>query len=345
MKKSILYPILALSLILLFSACGKKKDDAKSMDQLHSELGVPVRVISAEKTTFEQLLRYNAVLGGSQESTAQAMISDVVTGIKAKVGDRVQKDDIIISFPTNTPAAQYQQANSAFQSISDIHDRMQRLFEQKAISQQDYENVRTQYLVAKANLASSEQMIYARAPISGVITDIKVSLSEHVYPGQELFTIAAISGYQATVMIPETEINKVKPGSRVTANWEGNSMQGRISTIALAMDTATKAFRAEAEFSGKSPKVPYGVTAEIAVEVLRKPQVFVMQRHHLVRENGDYYLWLAKDGLATRVLVEVGLTNQLEYEIVSGLAEQDTIITEGIKSLTEGAKIRIIEGS
>lgn len=331
--------------MLAFSACGKKKDDAKSMDQLHSELGVPVRVVNAERTTFEQLLRYNAVLGGSQSSSAQAMISDIVTSIKAKVGDRVQKGDIIISFPSNTPAAQYQQANSAFQSISDIHGRMQRLHEQKAISQQDYENVHTQYLVAKANLESSEQMIHARAPISGVITDIMVSTSERVYPGQELFTIAVSSGYKATVMIPETEISRVKRGSRVTASWEGHSIQGKISTIALAMDPATKAFRAEADFSGKNANIPFGVTAEIAVEVMRKPQVFVVQRHQLVKENGDYYLWLAKDGKATRVLVEVGLTNQLEYEILSGLTEQDIIITEGIKSLTEGSKIRIIEGS
>ena len=90
MKKSIFIPILTLSLMLVLSACGKKKDDSKSMDQLHSQLGIPVRVISAEKSTFEQVLRYNAVLGGSEESTTQSMVSDVVTSIKAKVGDHVK---------------------------------------------------------------------------------------------------------------------------------------------------------------------------------------------------------------------------------------------------------------
>jgi len=345
MKKTILLSILCLSLIFSFSACGKKTEEAKSMDQLHSELGIPVRVQSAEKSTFEQLLIYNAVLGGSRESTAQAMVSDVITSINHKVGDVVNKGDVIITFPTDTPSAQYEQARSAYQSIEAVHERMQRLYEQRAISLQDYENVRTQYQVAKANLESSEQLIKVQAPISGVITNIMVNVSQRVFPGQELFTVTASSGYRATLMIPETEISKVKRGSRVTATWDDKSLPGRVSTIAMAMDPGTKAFRVEAEFDGKNAKIPYGVTADIAVEVSRKPNVFVVQRQHLVRENGDFYVWKAEADKATRVPIEVGLTTQLEYEVLTGISEGDMIITEGIKSLTEGAKIRIIEGS
>jgi RND family efflux transporter MFP subunit len=315
MKKSIFIPILTLSLMLVLSACGKKKDDSQSMDQLHSQLGIPVRVLSAEKTTFEQVLRYNAVLGGSEESTTQSMVSDVVTSI------------------------------NAYQSIAGIHDRMQRLYEQKAISLQDYENVRTQYQVAKANLESSEQLIQVKAPISGVITNLMVSVSERVFPGKDLFTVTATSGYKATIMVPETEISKVKRGSRVVAKWGEYSVNGKVSTIAMAMDPGTKAFRVEAVFAGRNTNVPYGVTAEIEVEISRKDNVFVVERQHLVRENGEFFVWKAEADKATRVPVEIGLTNQLEYEVVSGLSDGDSIITEGIKSLTEGAKIRIIEGS
>lgn len=345
MRKSILNSILVLSLLFALSACNQKKDDAKSMDQLHSELGIPVRVVSAERSTFEQNLRYNAVLAGSQESTAQAMVSDVVVAINAKVGDRVNQGDVIVSFPVNTPAAQYEQAQSAFQSISAVHDRMQRLYEQKAISLQDYENVRTQYLVAKANLQSSEQLVYIKAPISGVITNIMVNVSERVFPGKDLFTIAATGGYKATVMIPETEIGKVKRGARVSAHWNEQSLEGRVSAIALAMDPGSKAFRVEVEFPARNAAIPYGVTADIAVEVSRKANVFVAHRQHLVRENGDYYMWLADGNNARRVKVEVGLSNQLEFEVLSGISEGDMIITEGIKSLTDGSKIRVIEGS
>lgn len=345
MKKRILYIILIGIAVFALSGCGKKADDAKSMEQLHSELGVPVRTTVITKTTYQQELKYNATLSGIEESTVSAMVGDMITSIRFKVGDRVKKDDIVIKFPANTPSAQYEQAQSAFNSISAIHDRMYRLKEQGAISQQDYDNVKTQYDVSKSNLESSEQMINVRAPISGVITDIMVNVSDNVNPGSPLFTVSSTNGYKAIIMIPEGEINKVKKGSAVKASWEDVSINGRITTIAMVMDPNRKAFRVEATFPGLHPRINYGVTADIDILIFSKPNVFVVKRHHLVTENGDTFVWLARDGKAVRVPVTTGLTDQLAYEISSGLEEGDLLITGGIKSVTEGAKIRIIEGN
>jgi membrane fusion protein, multidrug efflux system len=345
MKKSILYIILTLGLMLALSACGKKQDDAKSMDQIQDEMGIPVRVEQVEPQTFEQILRYNATLGGIEESVAQAMVSDVVTKINAKVGDRVKKGDIIISFPPNTPAAQYEQAKTAFSSISAIHDRMRRLQEQGAISLQDYENVQTQYNIAKANLESSEQLINVRAPINGIITDIMVSPAQRVHPGMELFKLISADGYKASIMIPETEIGMVKLGKKVTATWDSQTLSGKISTIAMAMDPNTKAFRVEATFPGFRKDVNYGVTAEIGIQILSKANVFLVQRHHILREDGKSYVYKAVDGKAVRTEIVTGLDNQMQYEVLSGLDSGDQLITQGLKSLSDGIKIRIIEGS
>ncbi len=345
MNKKTIYLVLLLIAVLALSGCGKKAADAKSMEELQSELGVPVRTSLVSKTTYQQTLKYNATLSGIEESTVSAMVGDVVTNIRFKVGDRVQKDDIVIKFPANNPSAQYAQAQSAFNSITAIHDRMNRLKDQGAISQQDYDNVKTQFDVSKANLQTSEQMINVRAPISGVITDIMVNVSDNVFPGQPLFTVSSTNGYKAIIMIPEGEISKVKKGTAVKATWEDTSINGRIASSALVMDPNQKAFRVEASFPGFNSKLSYGVTAEIDIQILSKPNVFVVERQHLVKENGDNFVWLAQDDKAVRVPVTTGITDQLIYEVTSGLEEGDILITAGIKSLTEGAKIRIIEGN
>lgn len=337
--------IIALCVTLILSACGKKQKDDKSMDELQNELGVPVRIESVEMVAFEQSLKYNATLGGIEESTAQAMVADIITKINAKVGDRVNKGDIIVSFPQNTPAAQYEQASSAFNSISAIHDRMKRLYDQGAISLQDYENVQTQYKVSKANLESSEQMIHVRAPISGVVTNLMVNPAERVFPGKDLFTVVSTGGYKAVMMVPESEISKVKKGAKVTAIWDSNPISGRVTTIGMAMDSGTKAFRVEATFPGYKPQINYGVTADISIEVLSKPNSIVVERHLIVLENGSKFVWIAEGDKAIRREITTGLDNQLQYEVVSGLQVGDNLITQGIKSLTEGAKIRVIEGS
>ncbi|MDD4147851.1 MAG: efflux RND transporter periplasmic adaptor subunit [Candidatus Cloacimonetes bacterium] len=345
MRKRTTYLIIAMSFLMLISACGKKKQDAKSMEQLHEELGIPVRVTTIESDTFVQQLLYNATLTGMQESTVQAMLGDVVTGIKAKVGDRVEKGDVIVTVPINSPSAQYEQAKTAFTSINATHDRMLRLKDQGAISLQDYENVKSQWEVSKANLESSEQMVFVKAPISGVITDIMVNVSQKVFPGTDLFTVSSTNGYKTTIMVPEDEIGRIKKGGIVKATWNDIVITGRITEIALALDPSAKAFRVEAQFPGYRPNLGFGVTAEIGVQVLTKPNVLIVDRHHLVRENGDAFVWLAREDKATKVPVTTGITDQLRYEITEGLEIGDTLITEGIKALSEGAKIRIIEGN
>ncbi len=343
MRKKRIYLIVALGVLLMISACGKKQDESKSFDQLHDELGIPVRVQEIVPTDFEQYLRYNATLSGIQETTTQAMLSDVVTEIKVKVGDRVNKDDLILTFPQNSPSAQYHQAKTAFESIEATHARMSRLKEQGAISQQDFDNVDTQYKVAQANLASSEQMIFVRAPISGVVTDIMVNVSDRTYPGQNLFTISSTNGYKAVIMIPDTEISRVKKGGTVRATWGDVSINGRVTAIAMAMDPMRKAFRVEAEFPGYRQDLSFGVTAEVGMLVASKQDIFVLERQNIIRQNGENYVWLANDLSARKVKVSLGLSDLLRYEITEGLQEGDLVITEGLKSISEGVKIRIIE--
>lgn len=343
MKKRYMLLTILMLILMVLSACSQKKEEAKNMEQLRTELGVPVRVESVKTSTFEQVLRYNAALGGIEESTAQAMVSDVILAINAKVGDRVNKGDIIVKFPLNTPAAQFEQATSAFNSIAAVHDRMKRLYDQGAISLQDYENVQTQYKVSQANLNASEQMINVRAPLSGVVTSIMVNPSEKTHPGQDLFTVASTGGYKARIMVPDTEISKVRKGAKVTATWQDITINGRISSISMAMDKESKAFQVEASFPGLRKDLHFGVTADIAIEVLSKPNVVVVQREHLVMENGDYFVWVNEADKAVKKQVQVGLDNTLEFEIVDGLNPGDILIIEGINMLTDNAKLRVIE--
>lgn len=341
MKKYLI--ILTALILILISACGKKQEEGKSMEQIYSEEGIPIRQTVVEPSTFRQNLLYNATLNGMEETTVQAMVSDVITRINAKVGDRVVKDQIIVCFPQNTPSAQYEQALTAFNSIKTTYERMQRLFAQGAISQQDLDNVETQYKVSKANLEVSDKMINVRAPISGIITAMNVNPSERAYPGKDLFTVASTNGYKAVVMVPDTEITKFRKGAKATATWLDTTISGRVSEISLAMDSSTKAFRVEVAFPGMNKKINYGVTAEISIEILTKPNVIVVERHQIQSNNGTKYVWLNQDGKAVKREITTGLDNTLTYEVTSGLNPGDILITEGLNLLTEDAKLRVIE--
>lgn len=341
MRKYIFTLTLALILIAL-AGCGGKKEKAKNMQQIQADQGIPVKVRVLEPETYEQQLRYNAALAGSEESTAQAMVSDVITQIHAKVGDRVSKGQVIVSFPTNTPAAQYEQASTAFAAQKQAYERMQRLFDKGAISRQDLDNMETAYKVSKANLDASEQMIKVRAPISGIITAFHVNQAEKVFPGKDLFTVSATGGYKAVMMVPDAEVSQIKKGAKVTASVNGETITGRISQVALALDPQTRAVRVEALFPGLNRNISYGSNAQINVIVLSKPNCLVVNREHISFENGNAWVWLHENNRAVRREIQTGLSDQLHYEVINGLNAGDQLIVEGISQLAENTLVRVI---
>lgn len=341
MKK---YAIVVIIIIaVLASGCGAKKKPAKNMEQIQKEQGIPVRVKPIELGTFNQKLSYNATLAGLEESTAQAMVSDIVLRINAKVGDRVSKGQVIMNFPSNTPAAQYEQAKAGYNAQKQVYERMQRLFTQGAISRQDMDNVETGYNVAKANMDASEQMINVRAPISGIITAIMVNPAEKVFPGANLFTVSSTGGYKAILQIPDTEVVKVRKGTTASALVNGITIQGKISSVALAVDPNTKAVRVEATFPGMNKDISYGSMARVDLTIMSKPGVVVVERQNIIMENNKSYVWLNQNNHAVRKEIETGENDKLTYEVTSGLAIDDQLIVEGINQLSENVLVRVVQ--
>ncbi len=328
--------------LLLFAACGKKGESAKNMEQLQKEQGIPVRVATVETGTFTQELAYNAVLGGLEESTAQAMVSDIVTSVNARIGDRVNAGQLIMTFPTGTPAAQFEQATTAFNAARQAFNRMQNLYEAGAISLQDLDNAETGFKVAKANLDASDKMINIRAPISGVVTNIMINKGDKAYPGQDLFTVSTTNGFKAKLMIPDSEIRAVKVGTPATASWGEENLSGRVSRVSLALDPNTRAVPVEVTFSGYNPRISFGSTASVKLLTLTKPDVIVVPRERIVTENDKKYVWLNIDNRAKRREIFTGLDNRLEYEVTEGLAAGESLIVEGLNLLSENALIKVV---
>lgn len=341
MKRTMIWALIAV--LLTIAACGKKDGKTPNMQQIQSEQGIPVRVKTVKPEAFSRELSYNAALSGSEESYGQALVSEVVSTVNARVGDRVQAGQLIVSFPQSTPAAQYEQAKTGFNAARQAYQRMQNLFAEGAISRQDLDNLETQFKIAEANLAASEKMINVRAPISGVITGINVNPGDRTYPGQNLFTVAGGSGYKAKLMIPDQDLSSIRLGIPAAASWGEIELSGRVSRIAMALDPYAKAVPVEVSFTGLNARVPFGVTAQIRLSVGTVNDAIVVSREQLITENGQKYVWVKEGDRARKRAVETGLDNQLQYEVISGLNAGDLLITEGQSLLADNARIRVTE--
>lgn len=341
MKQTISTLIIILIFALLFS-CSKEQQESRNMEQIYKEEGVPVKTIAVELRLFETELSYHAVLSGIEESSAYAMVGDKVEKILVNVGDYVRKDQVLMSFPTDNPGAQYSQAKVAFDNAKTAYERVENLFKTGGISQQDLDNAKAGYDVATANWDAVQQSVKVRAPISGQVTKVNVRESDNVRRDDELFTISKTNKLKAKVWVAESEIQNVKKGLPAYAVWNDSTIQGKVVQVDLAMNQQVQAFGAVIEFDNPRNCVTCGVTADVVIKTYSNPNAMVVERKNILNDQEGSYVFVVNSGFAKKRYVTLGNQEGMNIEILEGLQQGDELIVEGQLLLDQDSKVKII---
>lgn len=342
MKRVIITTVLGLIMVLGFSSCTKEKKEAKSMEQIYKEEGVPVRTKTVSLTEFNKVLSFNSVLTGIKESTAYASMGDKVEKILVKVGDFVKKDQVLVTFPTDSPSARYFQAKVAFDNARTAFERIDNLYKSGGISLQNRDNARARFEVAKADWDTVRQMVKVKAPISGYVTRVHVAETDNVDREMPLVTISNTDRMKASIWVSEDEIFDIEKDMPATATWKGNQIRGNVVEVDSAMNVMKKAFRALVEFHNPDNLLKAGITAEINIITSSKPNAVVVERKNILKEQEEYFVYIVKNNKAEKIKVVPGKQQGLDVEIVEGLNPGDELVVEGQMLLENGSKVKVV---
>jgi RND family efflux transporter MFP subunit len=328
---------------IALSQCGREAVSNNSMEKIYEDEGVPVRVETLEPGLFEMKLSYHAVLSGIEESSVHAMVSDEVEMIYVQVGDYVDENQVLISFPPDTPSAKYQQAKVAYENAQLTYERIEQLFQTGGISEQDRDNAKAAYDVAAADWDTVRGMVKVEAPIEGYVTRINVRESDNVNPGDMLMTISQIDRMKTKVWASDSEVGSIRKGQRATAHWNGTEIHGSVVQVDMAMDKDQQAFGVVLEFENNERIPKVGIIADISITTYRNTESLVVERKNILRVGDRYFVYVAEDGQARQRDIAIGRQHGLDVEIREGLTMGDRLITEGQLLLEQGSKIKIVQ--
>jgi hypothetical protein len=71
--------------------------------------------------------------------------------------------------------------------------------------------------------------------------------------------------------------------------------------------------------------------------------VLVLPREAVNSENGQHFVWAYKDGAVHRRNITIGIKSEDKYELLSGLALNDQVVTRTEIDLQDGMKVRASE--
>lgn len=254
-------------------------------------------------------------------------------------------------------------AREAFEKASRLYDKGMIARNEFEKAQRDYELVlietgrkKEEVMASSKGLTQAEidvqiarmelEKTRVKAPFSGIITDIKVSLRENIERGRELFTLVNISEIKVQAKVLESEVGKMKVGREVDIKFSAypeKIFKGAVESISPLINPDDKTCKVYVAVSNPNEEIKPGMHAEVEIAAdIYKDRLLIPQEAVLVRA-GRKLAFVVDGGLAKWRYLEIGLENVEFAEVLDGLKEGDLVIVEGHFTLAHDAKVRVLE--
>jgi len=292
------------------------------------------------------------------ETSVKSTFSGVVKKVFVEIGDVVKKGEPIFEIsPTPTPfelasvRREVTVAKIRLENARKDIGRKQTLFEKDLISDKEYENMQQDLQEAQSNYNLAKQQLdlmekgsakvggtaldaIIRSPVSGTILSRNVSIGDPVVPltsyqpGTELMQIARLQDLLFKGVVDEIDVGRLEEGmkAKITVGAiPDEEIYGIIDIIAPKARNKEGATVFDIEIivteKGNRPlRVGYSATADIIID--ERNGVLVIPEGAVKFEEEKTYVYLAN---GEKRDVEIGLSDGLNIEVVSGLKQGDEI--------------------
>jgi len=351
---------------------------------------IEVSVAQVRRGTVEKIVANTRA--GTLKACRKANLSPGIGGqislLTVDEGDRVSEGQLLVELwnkdikaeaalvASEIQAAEAKAAASLLQA--DIAgrdaDRMQKLVQDSAISDQDADKAQTEAKVRRASYKAAATEVAARrarlavinaqlertmlvAPFNGIIAKINGELNEYVTPSPPGIptppTVVLLDTSCFYVIAPIDEVDapavKVNMDARVIMDAFGDknfpAKVRRIDPYVLDLEKQARTVGVEVEFidpeDTKEFLAGYSADVEIIIEV--QQDVLRIPTQALL-DGSRVYVYRPQDRILREKTVRVGLSNWDDTQVIEGLQEgESVVISTDRPGLKDGVRVKISE--
>ena len=332
--------------------------------------GVPVLVAQSVETNVPVQIQPPPVGHVTPFSTVtvHSQIGGVISQVHFQEGQEVKKGDLLFTIDPRPAQAALAQARASLardraqlENAKIQFDREQKLFNQKLVSQDDYDTSRASMDALHGTVQADEAAVTnaelnlgyteIRAPIDGVAGSLQSFVGNVVKaPDDTLLTINQIHPIYVAFAIPEQYLPEIQKEMgehtlKVVVTYQNMMVhppQGELTFINNTVDQATGTILLKATFPNENSALWPGqfVNVELTLSDLTNA-IVVPSSAVQTGQNGEYIYVVKPDKTVEERPVAIGITYQGETVVEKGLKADETVVTDGQLRLTPGAKVSI----
>ncbi|HUY90605.1 MAG TPA: efflux RND transporter periplasmic adaptor subunit [Pirellulales bacterium] len=215
-------------------------------------------------------------------------------------------------------------------------------------------SAQAQVQVATAVLAQAtvlEEYTRIRSPYNGVITARNFHDGDFIRDAaaggaQPVLAVAETDLMRVIVWVPDQEAPNTHRGNAASLrvdSLEGREFKGFVARTATSLDYNTRTMRTEIDVRNLEGLLTDGMFGSATIELGRRKNAVTIPSTCLAGEaKGERFVYLVRDGRASRGAVQVGREDGMHAEVLAGLKLDDQVIEEHGPGLDEGTLVEIV---
>src|SRR5438093_10195387 len=312
-------------------------------------------------------------IGPADQVSVRPEINGKILTLPVDIGDRVKKDSVLFTLDDqdlqtdrSSKLIEIEAAKLQLEKAKRDYERSKQLYADKLISQELFDDTRTQYELARNALDRTEKALHLielqltktkiLAPFDCTILTRPVSVGQAVSgsggfnSGTEVLTIANLSEMVINAHINQADVTRLKIGQQVEVQVEavsGLKVAGTVERIApqATIKNNIKGFAARILLKDVDPRVRPGMTANVQIPLASADNVVAVPLAAVFTETSpetgqtERYVYVKNEDGFERKPVQIGVSDYFYAEVQQGLSPGQTI---GIE-LAEAEKSQAIK--
>ena len=327
----------------------------KPKEEVEGKALPTVTCISMEKGDIAVKEELLGQISAKEQFRLLSKISGEVLEIDKENGSEVKKGERIalLDNQKQIDAAKYslEQAKAQAQVTRDSRDRLSTLKESGDISVQDFEAAdaqakaaEAQVKAAKLNYDTQVEFSEITAPADGILQNSILVKGAFIPQGTQLATLMGAGTQQVLFSATEELVKNLSVGQSIMLEKGKESYPGTITEISSVLLPETGLFPVKGEV--ENTDFPEGSKAKISLTKDSRTSVNTLPLNVLYYENGEAFVYVfegtdGNEGLLRKKKVELGLSGEESAEILSGLSEEDKVVSSWNNEMFDGAKVRL----
>lgn len=323
-------------------------DDGKDTEQTREKRASNVNVVQPRTDRVRDVVVAVGTLRSRQEIELTSEVSGRIVELNFSPGDPVADGQLLVRLDDRQAQADLRVANAQYVDARRQYDRAQSLRSNNSISQAQVDALRTTLDVAAAQLEAARTRLNdhrIEAPFAGVVGLVDISVGAYLDIGDSIATLDATDKMELTFAVPERYLGQVTQGQVLTAKtaaFPDRAFDGTLAELGTRINELSRSLPVKAMIDNSEGRLRPGQFMSVSL-TLQEREALVIPEQAVLVQGSKAFVFVANDGEARRVEVNLGSREPGLVEITDGVSATDSVIITGQDRLSSGDRVAIVE--